>query len=61
MCYEANIVLLPSRKGFEVCVGQFQFEYLSRLGSIQGRLCFTTPDLFFTGSNFPLRGSWSNM
>ena len=58
---EADVALLPSRKGFDMCIMNFKFSSLSSVAPVQTKSCFTTPDSFVTGANMPLRDSWSDI
>jgi len=56
----ADIALLPSRRGVDMCILKLQFATLSRLSDSQTKYCFSTPDSFATGAQFPLRNGWSD-
>ena len=43
-----------------MCILTLQFESLRKLSPTQSKRCFTTPDSFATGANFPLRNSWTD-
>ena len=58
---EADVALLPSRKGFDMCILRLTFSSLNTLAPPGFKTCFTTPDSFSTGGNFPLRNSWADI
>lgn len=59
---QADVALIPTVKGTDMCILKLQFETLERLSSsAQPKYCFTTPDSFTTGANVPLRSSWMDM
>lgn len=57
----ADVALLPTTKGVDMCVLKLQFDSVSSLSTAQGKSCFTTPESFVTSANFPLRSSWSDI
>jgi hypothetical protein len=57
----ADLALLPGQKGYDACILQLQFDGLYRIAKEQRKTCFTTPDAFVTGGNFPARNSWSDL
>lgn len=58
---KADVALLPGQKGYDACILQLQFDGLYHIAKEQRKTCFTTPDAFVTGANFPTRNSWSDM
>jgi hypothetical protein len=56
----ADVALIPSVKGIDMCILKLEFETLRKLAPTQAKYCFTTPDSFATGANFPLRNSWTD-
>jgi hypothetical protein len=62
---QADVALIPSTKGIDMCILTMGFASLRQLSpspdaSGQAKYCFTTPDSFSTGANFPLRNSWAD-
>lgn len=57
----ADIALVPSTKGVDMCILKLEWSDLSTLSSTQAKYCFTTPDSFTSAANFPLRNSWTDI
>lgn len=57
----ADVALIPSARGVDMCILRLEFSSLRELAPTQSKYCFTTPDSFATGANFPLRNSWADV
>jgi hypothetical protein len=56
----ADVMLVPSKKGYRLCVVQMGFDGTSRIAPEEDHVkhCFTTPDSFTSDGNVQLRDSW---
>lgn len=57
----ADVALIPSARGVDMCILRLEFSSLRELAPTQTKYCFTTPDAFAAGANFPLRNSWADV